>query len=385
MRKSVRIQTQRIALAWIGDRVTTALAILGIRLETSLLVYAPKDATHSMKLLIWIGIAACVGQAGLFSGLNLAVFSVSRLRLEVESAGGNHEALAVLGLRRDSNFTLATILWGNVASNVLLTLLFGSVVAGITAFFLSTFVITWLGEIGPQAYFSRHAMRTAACLAPLLKVYGVLLFPVAKPTAAVLDWWLGSEAVTYFRERDFRALIAQHVKAAVPEVGALEGTGALNFLDLDDIPIAEEGEVLDPLSTITLPIEAGVPVLPGFERSARDPFLQRLNASGKKWVIITDAAGKPSAALDAHRFLRDALLSARALNAASYMHRPVVTTDPRTPLGKLIGLLRVQPRDERDDVVDDDVILLWGRHKRIVTGADLLGRLLRGIAQRSAS
>jgi len=28
------------------------------------------------------------------------------------------------------------------------------------------------------------------------------------------------------------------------------------------------------------------------------------------------------------------------------------------------------------------VILLWGTRKRIVTGADLLGRLLRGIAKR---
>jgi len=338
-----------------------------------------------MKFLIWIGIAASVAQAGLFSGLNLAVFSVSRLRLEVESAGGNHNALAVLELRRDSNFTLATILWGNVASNVLLTLLFKSVVAGVTAFFVSTFVITWLGEIAPQAYFSRHALRTAARLAPVLKIYSILLFPVAKPTAAVLDWWLGSEAVTYLRERDFRALITQHVKAAVPEVGALEGTGALNFLDLDDIPIADEGEELDPLSVIALPETDGLPAFPGFERSAQDPFLQRIQASGKKWVIITDPSGQPSAALDAHRFLRDALMGTRFPSPASYLHRPIVTTDPRTPLGKLIGFLKVRPRRDGDDVVDEDVILLWSRHKRIVTGADLLGRLLRGIAQRSAS
>ncbi len=31
------------------------------------------------------------------------------------------------------------------------------------------------------------------------------------------------------------------------------------------------------------------------------------------------------------------------------------------------------------------VILLWARRKRIVTGADLLGRLLRGIARRQAA
>ena len=61
------------------------------------------------------------------------------------------------GLRANSNFTLATILWGNVATNVLLTLLSESVLAGVGAFVFSTVVITFLGEIIPQAYFSRNA------------------------------------------------------------------------------------------------------------------------------------------------------------------------------------------------------------------------------------
>ena len=34
----------------------------------------------------------------------------------------------------------------------------------------------------------------------------------------------------------------------------------------------------------------------------------------------------------------------------------------------------------RDDVIDLDLILVWGRQRRIITGADILGRLLRGIA-----
>jgi metal transporter CNNM len=31
-------------------------------------------------------------------------------------------------------------------------------------------------------------------------------------------------------------------------------------------------------------------------------------------------------------------------------------------------------------VIDNDLILVWDSQKRIITGADLLGRLLRGIA-----
>jgi metal transporter CNNM len=111
------------------------------------------------EAVTWLGIALCVVQTGMFSGLNLAVFSISRLRLEVEAAGGNAYALKLLDLRKDANLTLATILWGNVATTVLLTLLSGSILTGGAAFVFSTIVITMLGEIVPQAYFSRNALR----------------------------------------------------------------------------------------------------------------------------------------------------------------------------------------------------------------------------------
>ena len=42
-----------------------------------------------MNILTWIGIIACLSQSAMFSGMNLAVFSLSRLRLEVEAADGN--------------------------------------------------------------------------------------------------------------------------------------------------------------------------------------------------------------------------------------------------------------------------------------------------------
>ena len=109
--------------------------------------------SHSAFLpdvLVWAGIAFCITQSASFSGLNLAVFSISKLRLEVEAAGGSRDALGLLALRKDSNLTLATVLWGNVTINVLLTLLSDSVLAGVGALVLSTIVITLLGEIFPQ-------------------------------------------------------------------------------------------------------------------------------------------------------------------------------------------------------------------------------------------
>ena len=52
----------------------------------------------------------------------------------------------------------------------------------------------------------------------------------------------------------------------------------------------------------------------------------------------------------------------------------------RERLGDVIGCMKVKPERPGDDVIDNDLILVWGEQKRVITGADLLGRLLRGIA-----
>ena len=42
--------------------------------------------------------------------------------------------------------------------------------------------------------------------------------------------------------------------------------------------------------------------------------------------------------------------------------------------------MKVVQESPEDDVIENDLILFWGPQKRIITGSDLLGRLLRGIA-----
>jgi hypothetical protein len=43
--------------------------------------------------------------------------------------------------------------------------------------------------------------------------------------------------------------------------------------------------------------------------------------------------------------------------------------------------LNFTPEHNEDDVIDHDVILLWSEVKHVITGADILGRLLRGIVK----
>lgn len=329
----------------------------------------------------WLGIVFCISQSAMFSGLNLAFFSVTRLRLEVEVASNSREATRVLTMRQDSNFLLTTILWGNVGVNVLLTLLSDSVLAGVGAFVFSTVIITFVGEILPQAYFSRHALRMASLLAPILRLYQIIFYPVAKPVALLLDWMLGKEGIQYFREEHLRDVIKKHMESSEADVDQLEGIGALNFLDIDDLLVSQEGELADPESIISLPARNGLPIIPKFERSAADTFLQQIQASGKKWVILIDEADKPLLVLDADGFLRATLFDGRPVSIFAFCHRPIVVENLTVPLDEVLSQLKVQSEHTGDDVIDQDLILVWGQQRRVITGADILGRLLRGIVK----
>ncbi len=328
-------------------------------------------------MMVWLGIIFCLSQSAMFSGLNLAFFGLSRLQLEVE-AENNPKAQRVLKMREDSNFLLTTILWGNVGINVLLTLLSSSVLAGVFAFLFSTVAITFLGEIIPQAYFSRNALRMASLLGPVLRVYQFILYPVAKPSARMLDAWLGKESPEYFREQVIRDMLLRHVEHHNSDVDDVEGIGALNFLDIDDLSAIEEGADVDPASVIQLPTDVDLPRLPEFEATMDDPFLKKVHESGRKWVILACEDGEPQLILDSDGFLREVLFSQKPVDAYKFCHRPIIIKSNKTNLGSVIRLMR-RSKVGSQGVIENDVVLIWTAKPRIITGADLFDRLLHGI------
>jgi len=323
---------------------------------------------------VWIGIFFCLSQSAMFSGLNLASFSVSRLQLEVEASQNNEDAIKVLSLRRDSNFLLTTILWGNVGVNTLLALLSGSVLGGVAAFLFSTVFITVFAEIIPQSYLARNALRAGALLSPALKFYQLVLYPVAKPTARFLDWWLGPEGVHYLREEKLKQYIAKSMGAVGSDIGGFEGRGAVNFLALDSRRVADEGEVVDPRSIVDLPVVDGRLAVPQRARSPDDGFFRRVQASGRKWVILTDPDGKPHLLLNADRFLRE-VSSEKDADPRHYCVQPIITDDPQATLEQT--LMNAELTEKHPS--KKGLILFWGREKRIIAHADILRRLFEGV------
>lgn len=338
----------------------------------------------TFDILIWLGILFCITQSAIFSGLNLAFFSLSRLQLEVEAKQGNQSAIVILTMREDSNFLLCTVLWGNVSINVLLTLLSDSVLAGVSSFFFSTFVITFLGEIFPQAYFSRNALQVASKLTPVIKFYQILLFPVAKLTALILDGWLGREGITYLREKQLAAIIKAHIDSEETDMEHVQGRGALNFLQVENITVMDEGEELDPESIIVMPHKLDLPLLPEVGSPEFEKFVEAVNRSGHKWVLIQNDKRDALLMMDADGFVRSATQHNIQTDPYAYCHRPIVITEPECSLGEAMQKLKsIHEREVASDAVlhTDVIVVMTDMPPRVITGADILGRLLKGIGQ----
>ena len=334
-------------------------------------------------IFTWVLITLCLSQSAMFSGLNLALFSLSKLQLETEVKKGSQSAVKVARMRGDANLLLCTILWGNVSVNVLLTILADNALAGVAAFLFSTVGITIVGEIMPQAYFSRNALKMGACLAPIVAVYRALLYPVAKPTAILLDRWIGPEGTRFFKEDEFEVMLDQHIREPSSDISYAEGRGALNFLRLDDLRVSGEGSQLDPNSVIALPLRDGQAYVPEAGSSAEEALSKEIANTTHTWVVLVNEEGYPVESMNVDDYLRALYDGKNKVPLLEYCQKPIVTTDSDLTLDRILPQLDVESEHHGDRALDREVVLYWGeRTKRIITGADLLGRLLHGIVIR---
>jgi Mg2+/Co2+ transporter CorB len=325
----------------------------------------------NILLFKWLGIGLCLVQSGIFSGLNLGLFGISRLGLEVKSQNGDQDASRILNLRKNAHFLLATILWGNVGSNVLLTLISDSFLAGTTAFIISTFGITFFGEIIPQAYLSRTALKSSRFLVPVVRFYQVLLFFIARPTGYLLDLWLGKENTEYFNEDEFIVLLREHAKASDSNVDQLESKGAINFLKLDDIMVKEEGEIIEDTNIIRLRTDkSGNLIFPPVSSIENNNFINRVCSSIQEWIILIDKNNRPKLVLNSLQLLKKIRCNPDTVNnIRKFCIKPFVIEDKNLKLESVLKHI-------------NRIIILWtADEKRIITSLDLIEPLLKDITK----
>ncbi|EGZ27560.1 hypothetical protein PHYSODRAFT_308753 [Phytophthora sojae] len=162
--------------------------------------------------------------SAMFAGLGLGLMSLDLIGLEIVVAAGedaqatekermNSEAAKkVIPLRRNGNLLLTTLLLGNVAVNVLTSIITADLTSGLFGFIASTVLILIFGEIVPQALCSRYALVIGGKVVPFVRVLIALFFVFAKPVSMALDATLGEDIGTVFTRRQLAEIIDIHEK-----------------------------------------------------------------------------------------------------------------------------------------------------------------------------
>jgi len=148
--------------------------------------------------------------SGLFSGLTLGLMSLNPFDLKRKVKLKYPFAKKIYPLRKRGNLLLCTLLLGNVGVNSVLAVFLGSITSGVIAAIVATGLIVIIGEILPQAVFSRYAMILGARASWLVYLFLIILYPVTKPLSMILDKSLGGELPTIFSKKEFRYILEEH-------------------------------------------------------------------------------------------------------------------------------------------------------------------------------
>jgi len=182
-------------------------------------------------------VALLVAMSAMFSGLTLGLMSLDKTGLEIVMSGDNvnlaQAARNIYPIRSDGNLLLCTLLLGNVAVNSLLSILMADLTSGMVGFFVSTGVIVIFGEILPQAACSRYALQIGMRAVPIVKVFLVIFWPLAKPLAFALDVMLGRELGTLYSKSELSMLLEIQVReGGMDKDTVIAMRGALKYQDV---------------------------------------------------------------------------------------------------------------------------------------------------------
>jgi metal transporter CNNM len=178
-----------------------------------------------------------VTMSGLFSGLTLGLLGLNKDELERKIKLNNDEsklAEKVYSVRKNGNLLLCTLLLGNVAVNSVLAIFLGELGSGLMALLLSTSLITLFGEILPQAFVSKHALKIGAKTVFLVKGFQFILYPIVKPLSLFVDWLVGKELPTIYSKKEIVEIIRDHEDNVQSKIDQDEETiviGALTYSD----------------------------------------------------------------------------------------------------------------------------------------------------------
>ena len=130
----------------------------------------------------------------------------------------DRRAKRVLPLRKNTHLVLSSILLTNVAAVSATSLVLESVFYGLIAGVIATLLTVIFGEIFPQAFFMRDALKFTARFAWLLKFMTVITYPISKPLQLLLDQLFRGETGRLQSRHELGLMITEHLGSEQSEL-----------------------------------------------------------------------------------------------------------------------------------------------------------------------
>lgn len=155
-------------------------------------------------------------------------------------------------LERGKHWVLVVLLLSNVVVNESLPIFLDSILGGgVAAVVSSTTLIVIFGEIIPQAICNRYGLKIGAKCTYFVLALMYIEFPIAYPTAKLLDWLLGDDEGVAYRKAELKTFVNLHLERHLINEDEATIIGAV--LDLSQRKV---GDIMTPIDrTYTLPMD----------------------------------------------------------------------------------------------------------------------------------
>lgn len=206
------------------------------------------------SLLFLILSLGLLGLSALFSGLTLGLLSLSVFELRRKADLGNAEAKLVYPIRSKGNELLVALLVGNVIVNSALTVALDSMLPGDTVFsaaitvIVATVLITFFGEILPQAFLKKNGLLFGARLSPYITMYLKLVSPISRNIGKLLDRTVGKDTPDIYSTAELVKILEEHEKSDDSDIEADEIAIVRNAINFGNKLVRD---VMTPKSVVT--------------------------------------------------------------------------------------------------------------------------------------
>ena len=269
-----------------------------------------------MDLIFWILILVfLVACSAFFSATELALFSLTRVRVRRMVKQGVLGALDVEKVKKNPGRLITTVLIGNTVVNISAAALatgvavsyFGEVGIGI-ATGLMTLILLTFGEIVPKTIAIHNPEQTARSTTPFLRIFEAVLSPVITVFEAVPSLFIKKPEMDkpLITEKEIRSILEIGVEEKAIEDS--ENQVINHLLDFRDTPIRnsmlplKEAAMLDSGIAVDaaklLAVEKGFSRYPVFSKESgriigviHTKHLDRLIKEGKDNALLKDVVG----------------------------------------------------------------------------------------------